>query len=100
MRYVAQAWARVDQTKATERRFQRLIESVTHHAIYLLNPEGYIASWNPGAANITGYSAEEALGQHFSRLFTEDDGLRSVPLTALRATWLSTPAMPCRTAEP
>ncbi len=67
-----------------ERRFRKLIESVTDHAIYLLNPDGFIASWNPGAQRITGYTADEAIGQHFSRLFLEEDNLAGLP-----ARWLA-----------
>ena len=70
----------------SERRFRKLIDSVTDHAIYLLNPDGFIASWNPGAARITGYTAEEAVGQHFSRLFLDEDNLAGLPARALAQT--------------
>src|SRR6478672_12814683 len=54
-------------------RFQLLIEAVKDHAIYLLDPQGYVASWNSGAERIKGYSADEIVGQHFSRFYTEPD---------------------------
>jgi PAS domain S-box-containing protein len=43
------------------------------YAIYLIDPRGRIATWNPGARRLKGYEAEEAIGQHYSLLFTEED---------------------------
>ena len=48
-------------------RVQLLIDSVADYAIYMLDPEGRIESWNKGAARLKGYSSEEIVGQHFSR---------------------------------
>jgi PAS domain S-box-containing protein len=47
-------------------RFQMLVEGVKDYAIFLLDPEGHVISWNPGAELIKGYRAEEILGRHFS----------------------------------
>ena len=52
----------------SERRYRRLIESVVDYAIFQLDPSGVIATWNPGAERIKGYTADEIVGQHFSRL--------------------------------
>ena len=41
------------------------------YAIYMLDAEGRVASWNPGAERIKGYTAAEIIGQHFSRFYTE-----------------------------
>jgi PAS domain S-box-containing protein len=49
-----------------------LVESVTDYAIFLLDPQGNVASWNPGAERIKGYRAEEIIGQHFSRFYPQD----------------------------
>src|SRR5688572_31853478 len=49
-----------------ERRFQLLVEAVVDYAIFLLDTEGNIASWNTGAERIKGYRAEEIIGKHFS----------------------------------
>jgi PAS domain S-box-containing protein len=46
--------------------FRRLVESVKDYAIFLLTPEGVIASWNAGARRIKGYEAAEIVGKHFS----------------------------------
>ena len=59
--------------QADERRFRLLVEAVTDYAIYLLTPEGTVASWNRGAQRFKGYTEEEIIGQHFSRFYTEED---------------------------
>ncbi|MQB01217.1 MAG: PAS domain S-box protein [Actinobacteria bacterium] len=59
----------------SERRFSLLVQSVSDHAIFLLDAQGRIASWNTGAERIFGYSEEEVLGQHFA-LFYPDDAKR------------------------
>ncbi|HEX8167917.1 MAG TPA: PAS domain S-box protein [Beijerinckiaceae bacterium] len=69
---------------STERRFQLLVEAVTDYAIFMLEPDGTIASWNPGARRMKGYSADEALGGHYSMFFTEEDKARGLPEQALR----------------
>ena len=56
-----------------------LVDSVRDYAIFALDPEGYIASWNPGAERSTGYPAEEVLGEHFSLFYTEEDRSRDHP---------------------
>lgn len=55
------------------RRFQLLVESVSDYAIFILDPAGYITTWNSGAALIKGYSATEAIGKHFSIFYPPDD---------------------------
>ena len=50
-----------------------LIESVSDHALYLIDLEGRVCSWNPGAERIKGYSAEEVIGSHFSRFHCPAD---------------------------
>src|SRR5437764_1458891 len=53
--------------------YELLVQSVVDYAIYMLTPTGRIASWNPGAERIKGYSAGEILGEHFSRFYTPED---------------------------
>lgn len=65
--------------------FRLLVESVVDYAIYWLDPNGSITSWNAGAQRITGFAAEEVLGSHYSRFFTEEDRDRQVPERALAA---------------
>ena len=58
---------------ASEEQFRMLVNGVRDYAIFLLDPDGYIASWNPGAERIKGYTAAEVLGSHFSRFYTPED---------------------------
>ncbi len=53
--------------------FRLLVEAVQDYAIFMLNPEGMVSSWNVGAERIKGYKAEEIMGQHFSRFYPEED---------------------------
>lgn len=55
-----------------ELRFRTLVEGVRDYAIFMLDPDGYIATWNAGAEQIHGFSANEVLGTHFSRLMVKD----------------------------
>ncbi len=59
--------------RASEERSRLILEGVRGHAIFMLNAEGNVASWNTGAERIKGYSAEEIVGQHFSRFYTPAD---------------------------
>jgi PAS domain S-box-containing protein len=68
----------------SERRFQLLIASVTDYAIYMLDREGYVNSWNPGAQRFKGYQAEEIIGHHFSVFYTDEERAADVPAFALR----------------
>jgi PAS domain S-box-containing protein len=61
-----------------------LIRSVVDYAIYMLDPQGLVASWNPGAERIKGYSAEEVIGQHFSRFYTKEERDAGFPAQALK----------------
>ena len=68
----------------TEDRYRLLIESITDYAIYMLDVDGVVASWNPGAERFKGYAAAEILGQHFSRFYTPEDRAAGLPERALR----------------
>ena len=70
---------------ASERRFRVLVESVVDYAIIMLDREGRVANWNAGAERITGYKAEEIVGEHFSRFYGEDDRLAGLPAKGLAA---------------
>ncbi|HEX8201731.1 MAG TPA: PAS domain S-box protein, partial [Isosphaeraceae bacterium] len=61
------------QDTPSEDYFRLLVERVQDYAIFLLDPEGHITTWNPGAQRIKGYRAEEILGSHFSRFYPEED---------------------------
>jgi PAS domain S-box-containing protein len=52
--------------RESEQRFRLLVESVTDYAIFMIDPQGYVQSWNAGATRIKGYTPEEIIGRHFS----------------------------------
>ena len=62
-----------------EQRFQLLVNAVTDYALYMLDREGYIATWNPGARRFKGYEPDEIIGQHFSRFFRPEDREAGLP---------------------
>jgi PAS domain S-box-containing protein len=55
------------------RRFQLLVESVTDYAIFILDPDGYVSTWNSGAERIKGYTGSEIIGRHFSVFYPAKD---------------------------
>ena len=57
----------------SEERFRLLVEGVVDYAIYMLDPEGIVTSWNAGAQRIKGYAREEILGKHFSLFYPQDE---------------------------
>jgi PAS domain S-box-containing protein len=61
------------ELRASEERLRLMIESVKDYAIFMLTPEGTVATWNPGAERINGYTAAEIVGQHFSRFYPPED---------------------------
>ena len=65
-------------------RLRSILESISEYAIYLLDRDGHIMTWNPGAQRIKGYAAEEILGLHFSRLFIQEDQESGHPADLLR----------------
>ena len=61
------------ELRRSEERLRLLIESVREYAIFVLDPTGHVATWNPGAQRLKGYRANEIIGQHFSRFYPEED---------------------------
>lgn len=59
--------------RAAEARFQLLVEAVQDYAIFMLDPQGNIISWNNGARRIKGYASHEIIGKHFSCFYPEED---------------------------
>lgn len=67
-----------------DKRFELLVRAITDYAIYMLNPDGSIASWNAGAERLKGYTEAEVLGRHFSQFFTPEDRATNKPWNALK----------------
>lgn len=65
--------------------FELFVHSVVDYAIYMLDVDGRVISWNPGAERIKGYSEEEILGRHFSVFYTEHDIADGKPAAELLA---------------
>ena len=70
--------------RRSEERFRLLVDGARGYAIFMLDPTGHVASWNPGAERIKGYRAEEILGQHFSRFYPQEEIERGKPEYELR----------------
>jgi PAS domain S-box-containing protein len=67
-----------------DRLYRLLVAGITDYAIYMLDLDGSVVSWNAGAQRFKGYAAEEIVGQHFSRFYTDADRKRGLPQQALR----------------
>jgi two-component system cell cycle sensor histidine kinase/response regulator CckA len=72
--------------RASEERFRILVDAVQDYAILLLDPEGFVVSWNSGAERIKGYPAEEVLGRHFSIFYPPDEAAAGTPARTLAQT--------------
>jgi PAS domain S-box-containing protein len=83
-RDISQQRAAQQALRASEERFRVLVQGVTDYAIYMLDPEGKVVSWNRGAQRFKGYAEEEIIGEHFSRFYTDEDRQSGLPARALQ----------------
>src|ERR1700730_4768612 len=65
------------------RRLQLLIEAIVDYAIFLMDTDGLIVSWNSGAARLKGYTADEIIGRSFATFYTPEDRASGLPQKAL-----------------
>jgi PAS domain S-box-containing protein len=72
-----------ERFRRAEERFHRLVDAVTDYAIYVLDLDGRVLTWNSGAERIKGYRADEIVGQHFSQFYTLEDQLAQKPAQVL-----------------
>ncbi|WP_064707348.1 hybrid sensor histidine kinase/response regulator [Rhizobium bangladeshense] len=70
--------------RQSEEQFRRLVQGVSDYAIYMLDPDGNVSSWNFGAERIKGYRPDEIIGRHFSTFYTPEDRAAGLPEKALR----------------
>ena len=82
-RDITERRAAQEAMRESERQFRLLVSGVTDYALYMLDPNGVVVSWNAGAERIKGYSADEIIGQHFSRFYTERERAAGAPARAL-----------------
>jgi PAS domain S-box-containing protein len=73
-----------DRLRESEEKFRLLLEGVEDYAVYMLDPEGRVTSWNAGAQRITGYAAAEILDQSFERFYPPEDVAAGRPAEELR----------------
>jgi PAS domain S-box-containing protein len=62
-----------EKLRVSEEKYRLLVSAVKDYAIFLLDPDGRVATWNDGAQRLKGYSPEEIIGQHFSKFYPEED---------------------------
>jgi PAS domain S-box-containing protein len=74
---------RSETAQTSDDRYQLLVEAITDYAIYMLDREGRVTSWNPGARRFKGYEADEIIGRHFSTFYTDAERSQNVPAQAL-----------------
>ncbi|MEX3964714.1 PAS domain S-box protein [Paraburkholderia sp. EG286B] len=74
----------VEALRLSEERFRLLVESVSDYAIFMLDPQGHVVSWNTGATNLKGYRPAEIVGQHFSVFYPPDEVAAGQPERELR----------------
>jgi len=72
-----------EELRRSQQRFRLLVQSVIDYAIYMLDTDGRVTSWNAGAERFKGYAEAEILGEHFSRFYTEEDRQTGIPRIAL-----------------
>ena len=78
-------YSRLSETiKHGGRIYQLMVESVRDYAIFMLDPNGHVASWNQGAQRIKGYTADEIIGQHFSVFYPAEDKASRKPARELK----------------
>jgi PAS domain S-box-containing protein len=73
-----------EELRVSEERFRLLVESVRDYAIFMLDPDGIVRSWNAGAQALKGYAAGDIIGRHFSSFYTPQDQQAGKPATELR----------------
>jgi PAS domain S-box-containing protein len=84
VRDVTEQRAALEALRRNDVQLRSIVESVRDYAIYMLDPDGCVMTWNPGAERIKQYTADEILVKHFSRFFTQDDLDRGRPAELLR----------------
>ena len=65
--------------RESEEQYRMLLDTIQDYAIFMMDPQGRVISWNAGAERIKGYRADEIIGQNFSRFFPPDDIARGRP---------------------
>jgi PAS domain S-box-containing protein len=72
-----------DRKQPAAETFQLLVDAVTDYALYMLDPQGHVTTWNAGARRFKGYEADEIVGEHFSKFFLPEDRIKGLPARIL-----------------
>ncbi|RKE36188.1 PAS/PAC sensor hybrid histidine kinase [Paraburkholderia sp. BL23I1N1] len=73
----------LEALRQSEERFRLLVDNVKDYAIFMLDPDGYVVSWNAGAARIKGYTRDEIVGRHFSTFYPREEAAAGKPAREL-----------------
>jgi formate hydrogenlyase transcriptional activator len=84
VRDVTEQRAAIEALRINDQQLRSVVETIHDYAIYLLDRDGHVVTWNPGGERIKGYTAEDILGKHFSRFFAQEDIDRGRPAELLR----------------
>jgi PAS domain S-box-containing protein len=84
VRDVTEQRAAVEELRRKDQQLRSIVDAIRDYAIYMLDRDGCVMTWNPGAERIKQYTADEILGLHFSRFFTDEDVERGRPAELLR----------------
>lgn len=84
LRDVTEQKAAQEALRRSDIQLRSIVEGVSDYAIYLLDKDGCVMTWNPGAERIKGYKSDEVLGLDFSRFFTQEDNDKGRPAELLR----------------
>jgi len=74
----------LEALRQSEQRFRLLVESVVDYSLFMIDREGIVRNWNPGAQRTIGYTADEIVGRHFSVFYTDEDREAGLPARALQ----------------
>ena len=77
----------MEALRLSEERFRLLVECVQGHAIFMLDPEGHVVSWNSGARRVKGYEEDEIIGRHFSVFYPPEEVDAGLPRELLALAW-------------
>jgi PAS domain S-box-containing protein len=83
-RDITERQSAIFELNRSESQFKTLVGAVTDYALYMLDPTGIVSNWNAGGERIKGYTANEIVGQHFSRFYTPADQASGKPARALK----------------
>ena len=72
------------EVRENEERFRLMVEGIQDYSIFMMDPQGYIMSWNEGAKRITGYNPDEIIGKHFSIFYRKEDAESKKPEKELK----------------